>query len=91
MQQEDCTRYQSYILYNMEQEKILTLAEVLDAFDAGTLDMTQQARKCYMTEKDKAFNKVSWIHNVDLKNQSILRGMSKQSARRDLLRNNSLI
>jgi hypothetical protein len=75
----------------MEQEKIPTLAEVLDAFDAGTLDMTQQARKYYMTERDKAMNKVSWIHNLDLKNQSILRGMSNQSARRDLLKNNSLI
>ncbi len=60
-------------------------------FDAGTLDMTQQARKYYMTERDKAMNKVSWIHNLDLKNQSILRGMSNQSARRDLLKNNSLI
>jgi hypothetical protein len=75
----------------MEQEKIPTLTEVLDAFDDGTLDMTQQARKYYINERDKALNKVSWIHNVDLKNQSILRGMSKQSARRDLLRNNSLI
>jgi len=53
--------------------------------------MTQQARKYYMTERDKAMNKVSWIHNLDLKNQSILRGMSNQSARRDLLKNNSLI
>jgi hypothetical protein len=75
----------------MEQEKIPTLAEVLNAFNDGTLDMTAQARKCYLTEKDKALNKISWIHNLDLKNQSLLRGMSKQSARRDLLRNTSLL
>jgi hypothetical protein len=91
MQQEDSTHYQSYILYNMEQEKIPTLTEVLDEFDAGTLDMTQHARKYYINERDKAVDKVSWIHNIDLKNQSILRGMSKQSARRDLLRNTSLL
>jgi len=91
MQQEDSTHYQSYILYNMEQEKILTLTEVLDEFEAGTLDMTQHARKYYINERDKAMNIVSWIHNVDLKNQSVLRGMSKQSARRDLLRNTSLL
>ena len=65
---------------------IMTLAEILDAYEQGTLDMTESARKYYITEKDKYFNKVSWIHNDELKNQLILRGLSKQGAR-DLLRN----
>ena len=69
-----------------QENNILTLAEVLDQFEAGTLDMTEMARKCYLTEKDKHFNKVSWIHNDELKNQSLLRGMAKNGAR-DLLRN----
>lgn len=71
----------------MENEKILTLAEILDQYEEGTLDMTQQARKCYLSEKEKHLQKISWIHNDELKNQALLRGMSKQSARRDLLRN----
>ena len=65
---------------------IMTLAEILDAYEEGTLDMTEAARKYYLTEKDKHLNKVSWIHNDELKNQLILRGLSKQGAR-DLLRN----
>ena len=66
--------------------EIMTLAEILDAYLQDTLDMSQAARKCYLTEKDKHHNKVSWIHNDELKNQALLRGMSKNNAR-DLLRN----
>ena len=69
-----------------EKSDIMTLAEILDAYEQGTLDMTESARKYYITEKDKYFNKVSWIHNDELKNQSLLRGMAKNGAR-DLLRN----
>ena len=74
----------------MENEQIFTLAEILDQYEEGTLDMTQQARKCYLSEREKYEKRVSWIHNDELKNQALLRGMSKQSARRDLLRNTSL-
>ena len=66
--------------------KIPTLAEVLDQYQAGTLDMGEVARKCYLTEKDKHYNKITWIHNDELKNQVILRGISKNGGR-DLLRN----
>ena len=71
---------------NTQENNIMTLAEVLDAYDAGTLDMTEAARKCYLTERDKHYNKVSWVHNDELKAQSLLRGMAKNNAR-DLLRN----
>jgi hypothetical protein len=47
--------------------------------------MTQRARKCYMSEKEKHFNRVSWIHNDELKTQSLLRRMSKKGSR-DLLK-----
>ena len=70
---------------NTQENNIMTLVEILDAYDNGTLDMSQAARKYYLTEKDKYLNKVSWIHNDELKNQSLLRGMAKQNAR-DLLR-----
>jgi hypothetical protein len=68
-----------------EKSDIMTLAEILDAYEQGILDMTESARKYYITEKDKYFNKVSWIHNDELKNQALLRGMSKTGGR-DLLR-----
>ena len=48
--------------------------------------MSQSARKCYLTERDKHYNKVTWVHNDELKNQLLLRSMGK-SANRDLLRN----
>ena len=47
--------------------------------------MTEAARKCYLTERDKHYNKVSWIHNDELKAQALLRGMAKTGGR-DLLR-----
>ena len=71
---------------NTPENNIMTLAEILDAYNEGTLDMTEKARKYYLTEKDKFLNKVSWIHNDELKNQAILRGMAKNGSR-DLLRN----
>jgi len=69
-----------------QENNIMTLSEVLDAYDKGTLDMSQSARKCYLTERDKHYNKVTWVHNDELKNQLLLRSMGK-SANRDLLRN----
>ena len=67
------------------ENNIPLLSEVLDQYDAGTLDMEQKARKCYLSEKEKHFNRTVWIHNDELKNHSILRGMAKNGAR-DLLR-----
>lgn len=86
MQLVDYMGYQFYILYNMEN--IPLLAEVLDQFEAGTLDMTEMARKCYLSEAEKHYGRVSWIHNNELKNQSLLRSMSK-NANRDFLKTRS--
>jgi hypothetical protein len=65
--------------------EILLLSENLDQYEAGTLDMTERARKCYLTEKEKFLNKTVWIHNDELKNQMLLRKMGKSSGK-DLLR-----
>jgi hypothetical protein len=70
---------------NTQENKILLLSEILDEYDAGTLDMSVSARKYYMSEKEKHFNRTSWIHNDELKNQSLLRGISKHGSK-DLLR-----
>jgi len=86
MQLEGCMDYQFYIQCNMEN--IPLLAEVLDQFEAGTLDMTEMARKCYLSEAEKHYGRVSWIHNNELKNQSLLRSMSK-NANRDFLKTRS--
>jgi hypothetical protein len=69
----------------MQNDDIPLLAELLDQFEMGTLDMQERARKCYLSEKEKHFGRITWIHNDELKNQSILRGLSKNGGR-DLLR-----
>lgn len=75
---------------NTQENKIPLLIEVLNDFEKGTLDMSQAARKCYLSEKEKAMNKVTWIHNDELKNQMLLRKIGGNSSR-DLLRNTSLL
>lgn len=69
----------------MQNDDIPLLAELLDQFEMGTLDMQERARKCYLSEKEKHFGRITWVHNDELKNQSILRGLSKNGGR-DLLR-----
>lgn len=71
---------------NTQENNIPLLQEVLEQYQSGTLDMTQKARKCYMSEKEKHYGRIGWIHNDELESQLILRGMAKQNAR-DLLRN----
>jgi hypothetical protein len=71
---------------NTQENNIPLLQEVLEQYQNGTLDMTQKARKCYMSEKEKHFGRVEWIHNDNLEAHLILRGMAKQNAK-DLLRN----
>ena len=70
---------------NTQENNILLLSEILDQYEAGTLDMTEMARKCYLSEREKFLNKSVWIHNDELKNQVLLRKMGKSSGR-DLLR-----
>jgi hypothetical protein len=68
------------------ENKIPLLQEVLEQYQNGILDMTQKARKCYMSEKEKHYGRVSWVHNDELESHIIFRGMAKQNAK-DLLRN----
>jgi len=63
----------------------MLLTDILDAYEAGVLDMSEMARKCYLSEKEKFLNRTTWIHNDELKNQSLLRGMAKKG-QKDLLK-----
>lgn len=71
------------------ENNIPLLQEILEQYQEGTLDMTQRARKCYLSEKEKFANRVSWVHNDELNNHIMLRQMSKHNAK-DLLRNKKL-
>jgi hypothetical protein len=75
---------------NTQENKIPLLQEVLEQYQNGTLDMTQKARKCYLSEMERHINRVSWIHNDELNNHILLRGMSKQNGR-DFIKNRKLI
>ena len=68
-----------------QTNNIPLLSELLDQFEMGTLDLQERARKCYLSEKEKRFGRITWIHNDELKNQSVLRGLSRNGGR-DLLR-----
>ena len=70
---------------NTQENNIPLLSKVLDEYDEGTLDMTQMARKCYLSEKEKTLNRITWIHNEELKNHSLLRKMSGNNTR-DILK-----
>jgi len=71
---------------NTQENNIFLLTEILDQYEAGTLDMSEMARKCYLTEREKYLNKTVWVHNDELKGHSLLRKMGKGSGGRDLLR-----
>lgn len=74
---------------NTQENNIPLLQEVLDDYEKGSLDMTQRARKCYMSEKERALGRVAWIHNDELKNHIALRKMSKNNSK-DFLKNRTL-
>lgn len=65
------------------------LAEVLDDYENGILDMTHMARRCYLSEKERHFKRTTWVHNEELKSHSLLRKMNSSSGK-DLLRNTAL-
>ena len=71
------------------ENNIPLLQEVLEQYQEGTLDMTQRARKCYLSEMEKHLGRVSWIHNDELNNHLTLRQMAKQNTR-DLMKNRKL-
>lgn len=74
---------------NTQENNILLLQEVLEQYQEGTLDMTQKARKCYLSEMEKHLGRVSWIHNDELDTHLKLRQMSKQNSR-DFIKNRTL-
>jgi hypothetical protein len=75
---------------NTQENNIPMFIDVLNDFENGTLDMTKAARKCYLNEKEKLLNRPTWIHNEELKNQSILRKIGTGNSR-DLLKNTKLL
>jgi len=75
---------------NTQENNIPLLQEVIDNYENGILDTTQMARKCYLSERERAVNRVTWIHNDELKNHSLLRKMSGNNSR-DVLKNTKLI
>jgi hypothetical protein len=72
------------------ENNIPLLSEILDDYEKGTLDLKEAARKCYLTERERAYNKVTWIHNDELKSHSLLRRLSGNNAK-DILKNTKLI
>lgn len=68
------------------ENNIPLLQEVLEQYQNGTLDMTQRARKCYLSDKEKIVGRTTWVHNDELKNHIILKGMAKQNSK-DFLKN----
>ena len=68
-----------------KQDNIPLLSEIIDEYEAGTLDMTVMARKCHLSEQERHHNRIHWIHNEELKNYSLLRGLAKHGSK-DLLR-----
>lgn len=54
----------------MEETRLLV--DILNDFENGILDMTQGARKCYLTEEARAAKRETWVHNDELKAQCIL-------------------
>jgi hypothetical protein len=75
---------------NTQENKIPLLQEVLNEYEMGTLDLTQAARKCYLSERERASGRVTWIHNDELKGQLLLKKMSGNNTK-DLLKNTKLI
>lgn len=76
---------------NTQENKIHTIGEILDMYVNGDIVPAGTARQCYMNDEHKRKNIISWIHDSELKNQALLRGMAKTSAKRDLLQNRSLL
>lgn len=74
---------------NTQENNIPLLQEVLEQYQQGVLDMTQKARKCYLSEMERHVNRVSWVHNDELESHLTLRQMAKQNSR-DFLKTRKL-
>ncbi len=75
-----------------KEEEIPTLAQLVDLYEEGKLDTSKRiARKCYMNDLHKYKKIITWVHDDEMKGHSVLRGMSKSNAHRDLLKNKGLL
>lgn len=63
------------------QENIRMLEEILDDYEAGIISQNNTARKCYITEADKIKNHITWVHDDQLRDHSLLRKMGKQQTK----------
>ena len=68
------------------ENNIPLLTDLLDDFQDGKIEVGSSARKVYLTQEHQAKGIITWVHDHELKGHLLLRGMSKTSARRDLLR-----
>lgn len=57
-------------------EIIKLLDEWLDDIEKGELILASSARKCYMNKEHQLANIITWVHDNELKNYLILRGLS---------------
>lgn len=67
-------------------DDIKMLEEILDDFESGYFTVNNHARKCYLSEEQKAKGHITWIHDNELQGQCMLRKMGKQQSR-DVIRN----
>ncbi len=75
---------------NTQENNIQMLSEILDQYESGEIVPAGKARKCYLNEANKRKNVITWVHDGELQNHSLLRKMSSISARRDLLQNKKM-
>ena len=73
-----------------KQNNIPLLAEVLIEYEMGTLDMTKMARKCYLSEREKAAGRIAWVHNNELNSHIILKKIAGDNMK-DILKNTKLL
>jgi hypothetical protein len=63
------------------EDEVPLLDIVLDMYQAGLLDMTQKARRCYLNADHKRYDIITWLHNDELPSQLTTRNIAKQSSR----------
>ena len=75
---------------NTHENNIPLLQDVLIEYEMGTLDMTKMARKCYLSEKEKAIGRITWVHNDELKGHMIFKKIAGDNMK-DILKNTKLL
>lgn len=78
---ENCPYIPKYKKGNAVVDVIKTLDELLDDIESGELILGSSARKCYMNEEHKRFDKTTWVHDDELKKYIVLRNLSSKADR----------